>query len=121
MNRSCILFVFSGPGEIHQYELNHSEYGWRNILDMISLSFHGGTDVTQIVHRVLQLINDESWQQADALLLSDSRFDVDETLQKSLISVQQATGLRLHGINVSRWKSASMEKICQPLYRITDI
>lgn len=117
--RPCFLMAFSGPDEIQEYELSQSEQGWSAVLDIIALSFHGGTDVSQIVHRVASKLTDQAWQFADLLLVSDSRFNVSDELVDSLASLKQDTGLRLHGINVSSWNSSSMERLCQPLYRIT--
>lgn len=117
--RACMLFAFSGPAEVHCYELAHSETGWNNILDMVRLSFHGGTDLTAVINHALALLEQKKWQQADALLISDSRFAVDDELQRRLLQAGRTLGLRMQGINVSDWNSRAMESICTPVYRIS--
>jgi len=117
--RACMLFAFSGPAEIHRYELAHSETGWNNMLDMVRLSFHGGTDLTAVINHALALLEQKKWQQADALLISDSRFAVDNELQRRLHRAGRTLGLRMQGINVSDWNSRAMESICTPVYRIS--
>jgi len=89
------------------------------MLDMVRLSFHGGTDLTAVINHALALLEQKKWQQADALLISDSRFAVDNELQRHLHQAGRTLGLRMQGINVSDWNSRAMESICTPVYRIS--
>lgn len=118
--RECRLLSFSGPGEIHQHLLDPSELGWHHLLDIISLSFHGGTDLRRVIAETISVIHDKAWREADMLLISDSRFNTDDALQAQLLQCRQSYGLRCFGINVSRWNSRAMEILCDSVFRITD-
>lgn len=54
--RPCLLLTFSGTDQIHKYELANTEQGWQAVLDVVSLSFHGGTDVSTVVKQVCTII-----------------------------------------------------------------
>ncbi|MFW2372646.1 MAG: VWA domain-containing protein, partial [Gammaproteobacteria bacterium] len=116
--RACLLLAFSGPDQIHQYELSNTEQGWQAILDAISLSFHGGTDISTVIEHACGLVEQESWNSADLLLISDSRFYVSDELINDVAAIKKDHGMRIHGINVSSWNSQAMEQLCQPVYRI---
>ncbi|MCW8955272.1 MAG: hypothetical protein OQL09_00185 [Gammaproteobacteria bacterium] len=120
-SRPCLLLAFSGPDQIHEYELTSSELGWHALLDVISLSFHGGTDITSVVEQACSMVQQKTWRLADLLLVSDSRFQVDDKLVKDVQVIKTDFGMRLHAINVSSWNSQAMEKLCQPVHRITKL
>lgn len=119
--RPCYLFAFSGPDEVHEYELNIKEEGWDNILDIISMSFHGGTDLSSVIHRAFDKLKVKQYINADCLLVSDSRFYVDPELIALIDEFKTELGVKFYGINVSKWKSTSMEKICEPVYKIPNL
>ena len=118
-NRACLLLAFSGPGQIHEYELSSTEQGWHAMLDAISLSFHGGTDISTVIKHACNLIESKFWESADCMLVSDSRFQVRDELLDIVIANKADYGMRLHGINVSGWNSQAMEQLCQPVYRLS--
>lgn len=120
-NRACYILAFSGPDQIHEYELSDTEQGWRALLDVVSLSFHGGTDISSVVKQACARVKHKNWNSADLLLVSDSRFNVTDELLENVEAIKENYSMRLHGINVSSWNSMAMKQLCQPVYRITKI
>jgi len=51
--RECYLFCFSGADELVQLTLN-LDHGWQPILDFLSISFNGGTDINNVMLSALK-------------------------------------------------------------------
>lgn len=118
--RQCLLFMFSGVGEIQEYELNQSVNGWRHLMRIINHGFQGGTDVGGVLQHALARLQQARWEDADICLVSDGRFMADAVLEH----IKQLPGeydLRLHGLHVSRWKATQMERLCQWVYHLENL
>ena len=75
--------------------------------------------MADLLAKTHQLEVTDTPEEADVLLVSDSRFAVDEDLRAGLQQAGQALGLRVQGINVSDWNSHAMEAMCDTVYRIS--
>lgn len=116
-HRRCLLFMFSGPGDVRMLELDHSIAGWRNLLRLIRHGFYGGTDVAGILLRAIEHVQHGGWRDADICLISDGRFSA-ATIYEQIQSLRQTCPARIHGLHVSRWNSKQMEAICDQVYRL---
>ncbi|MBL4753643.1 MAG: VWA domain-containing protein [Flavobacteriales bacterium] len=67
-NRPCYLINFSTC--ISTFELTGTE-GLSSLIQFLSQSFYGGTDVAPALRHALKKMEDESYQKADVLVLSD--------------------------------------------------
>lgn len=115
--RKCYLYAFSGPGQVEEMELGVDTKNLLNLLDFLSNSFHGGTDVDEPLDRSLQRINDSQWQDADILMVTDGeiRPPSDELLER-LTAVNEDRGVELHGLLVSSQINDVMKNICTKLH-----
>jgi len=66
--RECFVIIFSA--QQITYELTHSE-GLSEILNFLSYSFHGGTDLISVLESAFNLMNGEKYKNADLIVLSD--------------------------------------------------
>ena len=115
--RRCFIISFSGEDQSITWQLDFTRPGYRDLLGFLRQSFHGGTDVRAALERAIDQLQDEQWQQADILLISDGRFPFPETLQPRLNQLRDQLGARIHGLLIGRWHSPAMTKLCNPLHR----
>ena len=118
LGQPCLLFAFSGPGQLLEQSLSFDRDGLRPIIRFLQQTFHGGTDIREPFSRALEKITEHHWQHADVLLVSDGRFPVPEHLTKKLADAQKQEGLRIFGITIGHWSSTAMEAVCQTVYRV---
>ncbi|VAW98522.1 FIG01058472: hypothetical protein [hydrothermal vent metagenome] len=118
LGQPCLLFAFSGPGQLLEQSLSFDRNGLKSIIRFLQQTFHGGTDIREPFVRALEKITERHWRHADILLVSDGRFPVPEHLTKKLADAQKQEGLRIFGITVGHWSSSSMEAVCQTVYRV---
>ena len=113
-NRPCMLYSFSGPNEVQELELTSLP----PLLDFISHSFHGGTDLVKPLDLALERLDQEVWNNSDILLVSDGEVPMpkQEVVDK-LDHAKQDMELRVHGILVGAENShyKTMDYICTSL------
>lgn len=66
--RECFVIIFSAQQVT--YELTHEE-GLSEILNFLSYSFHGGTDLASVLESAFSLMSSEKYRNADLIVLSD--------------------------------------------------
>jgi uncharacterized protein with von Willebrand factor type A (vWA) domain len=111
--RDCLLFAFSGPGQLLEMPLTFSPSGLRAVIGFLQQSFGGGTDIAGPLQRALQRSSEQRWRRADLLLISDGRFPLPAELQQQLARVRREGGLRVRGISVGRWSGRGMQALCE--------
>ena len=121
-NRDCLLYAFSGYGDVEEMELDLSPYGIEGLCAFLCMSFHGGTDVAGPIAAATRKLDGAKWKRADIIMVSDGAFDVpDETLH-TLEEAKKKHGLRVHGLLVSSGNSglSSMRGLCDPVHVFSD-
>lgn len=115
--RRCLLYAFSGPGQVVEQELRLDPGGLREILRFLARSFHGGTDIRTPIERALARVREAHWRRADMLLISDGRFPVPLAVAAAVQHARAAEELRLTGLVIGRWRSAGLSRLCRPVHR----
>jgi uncharacterized protein with von Willebrand factor type A (vWA) domain len=121
-SRDCLLYAFSGYGDVEEMELDLSPYGIEGLCAFLCMSFHGGTDVAGPIAAATRKLDGAKWKRADIIMVSDGAFDVpDETLH-TLEEAKKKHGLRVHGLLVSSGNSglSSMRSLCDPVHLFSD-
>ncbi|WJY10901.1 ATPase RavA stimulator ViaA [Pectobacteriaceae bacterium C80] len=67
-NRRCYIMLFSN--EIISYELTSAD-GIEQVIRFLNQTFRGGTDLTNCITTLMDKMNDSSWRDADAVIISD--------------------------------------------------
>ena len=99
--RQCYLYSFSGPGDCQELELKVTGKGVSQLLEFLSGSFHGGTDVDEPFIRALSRLDEEEWSNADILLVTDGEIrPPDEDMLTDLDNAKDTMGLKVHGLLV---------------------
>jgi uncharacterized protein with von Willebrand factor type A (vWA) domain len=118
--RACYLYAFSGPGDVLEHELSLTEAGLGRLMAVLTMSFHGGTDVSAPLVRAVARLDEGGWGRADLLVVSDGEFPVSSSTRELIARARAQRGLRSHGILVGAGSSESMGAICSPVHRFTD-
>ena len=113
--RRCLLYTFSGPGQIAEHELALSAQGVGELLDFLGLTFGGGSDPARAIEEVLGKVRANEWQEADVLLVSDGEWLVPPEL---IAGVRQAlrTGTSFHGVQIGKRGRTGLHDICEPVH-----
>ena len=114
--RACHLYMFGGPEEIIEHQLDLTRDGLADLIQFLTCSFHGGTDAVTPLLTALEKQRNNNWQKADILLISDGRFPLKEYYVTQINELKERQQLRLHGLILGGWKSQSMAAICEPLH-----
>ncbi|MDX2301827.1 MAG: VWA domain-containing protein [Microscillaceae bacterium] len=107
--RKCFLISFSiGIKTIQLHELADS---LDQIVKFLSMSFHGGTDVTPAMIATIDMLHSHDYKDADVLVVSDFvMFEIREEILKKIRAVQ-AKGTLFHSLTIS--KMANPEIVAQ--------
>ena len=72
MKRNCKIIAFSGKNKIIDYEIKINKSYLSELLDFLSYSFNGGTDVTSPLTKAIELIDsDILYSDSDIILITD--------------------------------------------------
>ncbi len=116
-NRACYVYLFSGPDQILQHELDLTRGGLSQLLEFLTQTFHGGTDVIKPLLTALEKTQQQDWEKADVLLVTDGRFPVTEEHKKRLKNIR-SKDIRLHGILIGQWQGRAMQEMCNYFHRV---
>ncbi len=118
--RACYLYAFSGPSDVAEHELSLSPKGLTQLMAFLSMSFHGGTDISAPITRALKRLQKEGWQRADVLMVSDGEFSVPASIREDVRKSKDDQGLRVHGVLIGNVESAGMKALADPVHRFMD-
>ena len=81
-NRACYLINFST--DIETMELSGKDNA-RNLINFLTMSFNGGTDVAPALKEGLKKMQEDSFKQSDLIVISDGCFgDISQNLQQQM-------------------------------------
>jgi uncharacterized protein with von Willebrand factor type A (vWA) domain len=113
--RACFVYLFGSKGEVKEMELTPDKAGLEQMILFLSMSFGGGTDVEGPLNMALERSDEQQWQQADILLVSDGEFTVSSGLSRKIKNRKEQRAMSVHGVVIGDSLSP-MDKICDPLH-----
>lgn len=116
--RACYVYLFGSEGEVKEMELTPDAAGLEQMLLFLSMSFGGGTDVEGPLNLALERSDEQQWQQADILLVSDGEFSVSSGLSRKINNRKEQRAMSVHGVVIGGSLSP-MDKICDPLHQFS--
>lgn len=117
--RRCLVFSYSGPGQIAETEIELSAAGIGALLEFLASSFSGGNDEAGVLCRVLDRIAEEAWVNADILFVSDGEWPAPKGLSVALDQLRQAGG-RMHGVQIGNEGRTGLHSVCDPVHVFRD-
>jgi len=118
--RRCLVYAFSGPGEVVERELGLDQAGISGAVAFLTQSFHGGTDVDEPLGRALARIQEEAWQFADLVIASDGQFAPTPALATRLDGAKRDLGLRVQGVLTADRDTVGMLEACSDILRVKE-
>ena len=119
-DRACQLLAFGGPGELLERPLTRDAAGLDALLDVMGQAFDGGTDVQTPIERAIEQVQQQGWQDADVLIVSDGEFGLTGTTLTQLRQAKDRLGLRVHGILIGDRETIGLVEICDALHWVRD-
>lgn len=117
--RECQVVAFStATGVMETGLLTADAAGVNRLLDFLSHSFGGGTDVTGALKHAMQTLgssDDHIMAAADLLLVTDGEIPdppVPPVMMDDLDRLKRRTGTEIHGLLVGKEESLPMSKLC---------
>ena len=118
--RRCYVYLFGSKGEVSELDLTLDASDFNVLLNFLTMSFNGGTDVDEPLNKALQKCDSEEWYKADILLVSDGEFPVSSGLSRKISNRRKNHGLQVHGIQIGNSHYTSMNKICEPIHYFSE-
>jgi uncharacterized protein with von Willebrand factor type A (vWA) domain len=115
--RPCYLYAFSGPGEVIERTLALDAGGLEDVIDFLSQTFHGGTDISDPIQRAVEKIHEADWELADLIIASDGEFSVTLEVEALVKTAHDSLGLRVQGILINERQTAGMKQVCSDIFR----
>jgi uncharacterized protein with von Willebrand factor type A (vWA) domain len=112
--RRCMLYAFSGPADVHEQELNLDEKGLLQLIQFLSSSFHGGTDISAPMDKAIEKLSKDEWRRSDLIIVTDGEIPDDQVTARKVIKAKQDFGLRVHGLVIGLHSRGIMNNLCDP-------
>lgn len=92
------------------------------LIDMAEHFYNGGTSFDQPIERMMQCVSEEEgFDRADGLFITDGECAANKTLLKKLEKFKSEVGFRLYGIHLGSWGADELNKICNKIYFIKEL
>ncbi|GDY26375.1 hypothetical protein AHAT_22650 [Agarivorans sp. Toyoura001] len=114
--RDCYVVMFST--ELITYELTKKD-GLREVLNFLSYSFHGGTDMPSALERAIEQMLDDKYKNADLVVLSDFIAPSPPAALTQKIEQLKAEKNRFHALNLSSYGNPELMQIFDHLWDYT--
>ncbi|AGH79983.1 hypothetical protein PCNPT3_00205 [Psychromonas sp. CNPT3] len=104
-NRECYVILFSA--QQITYELSN-QHGLSEILNFLSYSFHGGTDLTSVLESAFKVMETEKYKNADLIVISD--FITPPMSSKTIdkLNKLKEKSNRFHALSLSRYQNTEV-------------
>ena len=119
-NRDCTVVAFSSNSNtVESNLLSVDKHSIRRLLDFLSCSFEGGTDVTGALRHAVEVLGTKTMAASDILLVSDGELPnppVSESLMQELSNLKSRTGMEIHGLLVGKKESEPLDLLCTSVH-----
>jgi hypothetical protein len=118
--RECQVVAFSNErGVMDCGQIVADTSGVERLLEFLSNSFGGGTDVTGALKYAMANIGTDAMSAADLLLVTDGEIPdppVSDNVLEDLDNLKRRTGMEIHGMLVGKGESKPLSKLCTQTY-----
>jgi len=118
--RDCTVVAFSSASNTLECDLLAADKsGILRLLDFLSFSFSGGSDVTGALKHAMAVLGTDTMKASDVLLISDGELQnppVPKNVMEELDRLKEETGMEIHGLLVGKTESEPLERLCTKVY-----
>ena len=122
--RKFALIHFSGKEELRTDRFLPGQYTTDDLLSAAEHFFDGGTDFETPLREALRLINEEAFDNADILFITDGQCSISDELAEQLQAAIQDARCSVVGLLLdadSPGMDFSLEKLCEKIFRTGEI
>ncbi len=117
--RPCLLYTYSGPGQVKEQTLELSAEGLGALLDFLGFSFGGGSDPTDVLRHVIERLQEPGWAKADVLIASDGEWPSSQAMIAS-VALARGRGARFHGVQIGQRGGSGLHSFCEPVHEFSE-
>ena len=118
--RDCHVIAFSTERNvIEASSITANEDGIHRLLEFLSNSFGGGTDVTGALKFAMDALDSDMMSAADILLVTDGEIPdppVSNSMMEALDSLKHRKGVEIHGLLVGKKESKPLSRLCTEVH-----
>lgn len=121
--RKFALVHFSGKGQIRTDRFLPGQYTAADLLSAAEHFFDGGTDFEAPVREALRLINEEAFEDADILFITDGKHTISEELAEQLQNAIHDARCAVVGLLLDAddpGMEFSLDKFCEKIVRLSE-
>lgn len=118
------LIHFSGKGKFRTDLFLPGQYSSQDLLSTAEHFFDGGTDFETPIREALRLINEEAFENADILFITDGKKSISDELAEQLQNAIQEARCSVIGLLLdadSPGMEFALEKFCERVYRVSEM
>ena len=122
--RSFALIHFSGPGDAVVNLFRPGEYTAADKMTAAETFLNGGTNFETPMRKAVSLIEEDSFEKADVVFITDGECELKEAYARELCEKQTALGFTVTGILLdanSPGMEFSLRNFCQNIYRTSEL
>ena len=122
--RKFALIYFSGTGQFRTDLFLPGQYTSQDLLSAAEHFFNGGTDFETPIREALRLVNEDAFENADILFVTDGEDTISDELAEQLRNAIQDARSSVIGLLLdadSPGMEFSMEKFCERIYRVSEM
>ena len=122
--RKFVLIHFSGKEELRTDRFLPGQYTADDLLSAAEHFFDGGTDFETPIREALRLMNEEAFENADILFITDGQCSISDEMAEQLQSAIQNARCSVVGLLLDKdrpGKKFGMEKFCEKIIRISEV
>ena len=122
--RKFALIHFSGKDALRTDRFLPGQYTSDDLLSAAEHFFDGGTDFEPPIREALRLINEEAFENADILFITDGQCSISDELAEQLQAAIQDARCSVVGLLLdadSPGMEFSLERFCEKIIRISEI
>ena len=122
--RQFALIHFSGKDQFRTDLFLPGQYTSQDLLSAAEHFFNGGTDFETPIREALRLINEDAFENADILFVTDGEDTISDELAEQLRNAIQDARCSVIGLLLdadSPGMEFSMEKFCERIYRVSEM
>jgi hypothetical protein len=98
--RPVRIILFGGPGELSEIDICHQRAGLHDLLAFLALGFHAGTDFDGPLLHALGLLDNEVYDRADILVITDGLCRASRTIVDRVQQVKSVRDCRIVSVVV---------------------
>ncbi len=119
--RQCYMIAFSGIGNLMELELAQNRNALNNLLEFLIFSFGGGTDFVTPLNRCLELLAENSFSNADILMVTDGIASIPNNFRAKLEEKKKEYNYKIYTILIgnSSWNGIDFSDNIYHLSNIT--